>query len=178
MLFDLFLKIWVTPENIMELILEILMIISMCFIFTTWKEKWWKSLIPIYGTYIIFKNTWKKKKWLFVVPIIFNMISTKCMSFIKKHMVINLLDTVETYIETERIMIDIDVTQLVICVVLFLISVLICYVLTRITYLKICNSLCIKSMVLRIGTFLFPQIFLLIDYIYYKNVSPNHIVLD
>lgn len=146
-------------------------IASMCLIFNAWKEKWWKSLIPIYGIYIIYKHTWEKQRWLFLVPVILNVIGARCMSFIKKDIAANIFDTVKTYIETEQLNIDIGTAPLVVGMILFLISTLISFVLTRITYMKICGSLHIKNKVLKIGTFLFPQVFLLLNYIYYKKRS-------
>lgn len=71
--------------------------------------------------------------------------------------------------ETEQIAIDISVEKLLICLVLATISSLIVFVLTRITYMKVCDSLLIGNIWLKIGTFLIPEIFLLVDYFYYKN---------
>ena len=46
-------------ENVWGLIWSIITAVCMCLIFLAWGEKWWKSLVPFYGTYIIYKNTWK-----------------------------------------------------------------------------------------------------------------------
>ena len=70
MLFDLFMKFVLTPENVLGLVFQILTIVSMCLIFHAWKEKWWKSLIPFYGTYLLYQHTWKRWKWLFLVEMI------------------------------------------------------------------------------------------------------------
>ncbi len=165
MLFDLFLKIWATPENMIGLLGNVVMVIGMCLIFRVWKEKWWKCLIPFYGTYIIYKCVWKKRKWLFVVQLFFDMVHTICVSFTKKHIATNIVHTVKTYIKTEQIDIEISLATLLVCLILGFISMFITFLLTRITYLKVCGSLGIKSKLLKIGTFLFPQLFLLTDYI-------------
>ena len=99
MLFDLFLKYVVTPENVLGLIWSTVTTICMCLIFCAWQEKWWKSLIPFYGNYLIYKHTWKKFKWLFLVEIGFDTLAAKSTSFMKKHIVNNVFYTVKTYIK-------------------------------------------------------------------------------
>ena len=171
MLFDLFVKIWLTPENIMGVLGNILMLVGMCLIFHAWKEHWWKSLIPFYGTYVMYKHTWQKGKWLFAVQILFDLLGARCLSVAKKHIATNLLQAIRTYVETEQIDIDISVVRLMICMILFVISMVITFVLTRITYMKICSSLQIENLLLKIGTFFIPQIFLLVDYVYYEKAA-------
>ena len=68
--------------------------------------------------------------------------------------------------ETEKIDIDINIPYLLICAAVLLISMLVVFLLTRITYLKICDSLGIKNLLLKVGTFIVPQIFLIVDYVY------------
>ena len=58
-MFDLIVKLFLTPENIIGIIFNTLNILTFCFIFKELKEKWWKSLIPIYSTYILYKHLWK-----------------------------------------------------------------------------------------------------------------------
>ena len=174
MLFDLFVKFWLTPENILGLLWNIIMIVGMCLIFCAWQEKWWKSLIPFYGTYIVYKHTWQKQKWLFLVQIFFDVLGAKCLSGAKKHLTTNLLYTIRTYIETEQLDVDISVPRLVICIILFLISAVITFILTRVTYMKVCSSLQIENLLLKIGTFFLPQIFLVVDYICYKNADKGN----
>lgn len=142
----------------------------MCLIFHVWNEKWWKSLIPFYGTYLMYKHTWNQKGWIFFIPLSLSIIGTRCMSFIRKDIASNIISSFETYLETEQINVDVDSTQLMIYLVIFLISMPISFLFTRITYLKICNTLHIDNRLLKIGTFFFPQVFLLIDYIYYKKI--------
>lgn len=169
MLLDLFLKLAVTPENIMGLLWNIITIVGMCLIFHAWTEKWWKSLIPFYGTYLIYKHTWNNLKWLFLLQLGFDFMGAKAVSITKKHITSSLFATIKTYMETEQIAIDISVEQLLICLVLATISSLVVFVLTRITYMKVCDSLLIGNIWLKIGTFLLPELFLLVDYFYYKN---------
>lgn len=171
MLFDLFVKFWVTPENIIGLIWNIITVVGMCLIFQVWNEKWWKSLIPFYGTYLIYKHTWKKWKWLFLVQLGADMISAKCMSLTKKHITGNLIDAVRTYIETQQIALDISISRMLIYMVLFFVMMVIAFLFTRITYIKICESLQIKNVLLLLGTFLLPEVFLLVDYVWYIKMS-------
>lgn len=171
MLFDLFVKFYVTPENIIGLIWNIITIVGMCLIFRAWDEKWWKSLIPVYGIYLIYKHTWKEWKWLFLVQIGADMISAKCMSLAKKHITGNVIDAVRTYIETQQIALDISIGRLMIYILLFFITMVIAFLLTRITYIKICESLQIKNVLLILGTFLLPEVFLLVNYVWYIKMS-------
>ena len=168
MIIGLLIRLWATPENVLGLCMDVAAIVAMCFIFTAWKEKWWKSLVPFYGTYIIFKNVWRKRKWLFFVSITLNIVSSRCVAFFRKHLIIDLIDTIKTYIETEQLSVEIDLRQLLICILIYLVSVIISFVITRISYLKICESLQINNVLLKIGTFLFPQVFLFADYVTWR----------
>lgn len=171
MLFELLIKIWVTPENILGLIWNIITIVGMCLIFRAWNEKWWKSLIPFYGIYIMYRHAWKERKWLFVIQLLFEVVSAISAWIMRKHITSNVFHAIKTYIETEQLDIDISVPRLVICITLLLVSMLVTFVMTRITYLKICDSLNIKNTLLKIGTFFIPQIFLIVDYISYTKAS-------
>lgn len=169
MLFDIFVKFWVTPENVLGIVWSIVTIVGMCMVFHAWQEKWWKSLIPFYGTYLIYKNAWKERKWLFFVQMLFDLLSMISSKFMKKHLKNNLFAAIKTYIETETIDIDINVPYLLICVIILLISMFVVFLLARITYWQICDSLGIKSIILKVGTFIVPQVFLIVDYVYVKK---------
>ena len=171
MLFDLFVKYFVTPENILALIWYMLTILCMCMIFHAWNEKWWKSLIPFYGNYLIYKHTWQGLKWLFVVELSFTLISAKCIKFMKKHIVHNLFITITTFLKTKQLDIDVSIPLLLLNLLIFCISAAIVFILKRITYVKICNTLNIDNIVLKIGTFIFPELFLMLDYLYYNKKS-------
>lgn len=171
MLLDLLLKFVITPENILGLLWSIVTTVCMCLIFHAWQEKWWKSLIPFYGKYLLYKNTWKQWKWLFLVEIFSDMAGAKCISFMKKHVMDNALYTVQNYIETEQLDIDIQVEQMICCIALLVISTMIVFVLQRVTYVKICGSLGVHYILLKIGTFIVPEIGLLITYICYRRES-------
>jgi len=178
MLFDLVLKFWATPENIIGLALNIVMIVSMCFVFHAWGEKWWKSIMPLYGTYLLYKHTWKGKKWVFLITLFFNIVNARCLAFARKHIVTNIWHTIKIYIETEKLDIDISMEQLLVCLLAFLVSALISFLLTRITYMKVCGSLNINNVFLKIGTFILPEVFLLVDYIYYTNKISKNVNLE
>ena len=166
MLFDIFVKMWITPENILGIAWNVVTIVGMCLIFHAWQEQWWKSLIPFYGTYLIYKNAWKEYKWLFFIQMLFDLISMISSKFMKKHLTNNLFEAIKTYMETETIDIDISVPYLLICAVVLMISMLVVFLLTRITYLKVCDSLGIRNGFLKMGTFIVPPIFLIVDYVY------------
>ncbi len=169
MISDLLMKFLVTPENVLGLIWSTVTIVCMCLVFHAWQEKWWKSLIPFYGTYLIYKNTWKQWKWLFLVEIMFNTIGAKCMSFSKKYVVQNVIHTMQSYIETKQLDIQVQTEQLIICIVLFIISTVIVFVLKRVTYVKVCSSLGMHHLLLKIGTFILPEIGLLLTYICFRR---------
>ena len=164
MLFDLLVRFILTPENVWGFIWSIVTTVCMCLIFRTWQEKWWKSLIPFYGTYLIYKNTWKQLKWLFLVELLFSLLFTKCGSYIKKQVTYNLFYLSKTFMETGKLDVDVSIEELLAYMVLLLISVLVVTILKRVTYVKICSSLSIHNSFLKIGTFLFPEIFLIIDH--------------
>ena len=84
----------------------------------------------------------------------------------RKHLTNNLFATIKTYMETGTIDIDISVPYLLICVLVLLLSMFVVFFLTRITYVKICDSLGIQSLLLKVGTFIVPQVFLIVDYVY------------
>lgn len=169
MLWNLILDAIITPENVIRFILNILMLVAMCLIFKAWNEKWWKSLIPFYGTYIIYKHTWKKRKLFFVIQLVLELINKRSLSVMRKHIIINIIDTVGEFIETQNVEIDISVSTLLICIILFLISALVLFILTRITYLRVCDSLNINNTLIKVGTFLIPELFLGISYTYWKR---------
>ncbi len=169
MLFDIFVKLYVTPENIFALLWTVVTIVGMCLIFHAWEERWWKSLIPFYGTYLMYRHAWKKYKWLFFVQTAFDITGMLGSSFMRKHITSNLFDAIKTYIQTESIDIDISISYLLGCAAVLLLSMIVVFLLTRITYVKICESLGIQSVLLKIGTFFLPQIFLVIDYVYVKK---------
>ena len=108
---------------------------------------------------------------MFLVEIMFNTLGAKCMSFAKRHVTQNVIHTIKSYIETKQLDIQVQTEQLVICIVLFLISAVIVFVLKRVTYVKVCSSLGMNYLLLKVGTFILPEIGLLLTYIcfYRKN---------
>ncbi len=50
-------------------ILGIISLIATCILFVKAGEGWWKAIIPIYGTYILFKITWSSG-WYFLLLLI------------------------------------------------------------------------------------------------------------
>lgn len=169
MLSEIIKKIVLNPHIIWNLIWSLTFVVSMCLIFHAWEEKWWKSLIPIYGTYLVYKNAWKNYRWMFLIELVFSIMSANCGSFMKKQITHNIFFAIKTLIETKKVDLDINVGMFFICIILLIISSLIVIILKRVTYIKICATLSISNVFLLIGTFLFPKLFLLIDYIVYAK---------
>ena len=172
MLFDLIVKIFLTPENIIGIILNILGIISLCFIFKELNEKWWKSLIPIYNTYILYKNFWKHHCF-FILEILFTFINTRCLCLIKKHLIDGIFYTIKYAINNKEFDSNINLIFLIIISLIFLISFFIIFIMKRITYLKICNKFN-SNLLIKIGTIIIPDIFLLISVFIYKRKNNIH----
>ena len=171
MLLDIFLNIWATPENIISLILRIALTAGLCLIFAAWGEKWWKSLIPFYGTYLLYRHTWVRGRWLFILQILLDMAGAWCAHTLSRSLVGGLLETIQFYARTGEFAVDISVRQLLLWLMVWAVCAFCVFLLTRITYLKICGSLGLESGVLKVGTFLFPQMFLLIDYVCWRKKS-------
>ena len=179
MLFDIFVKLCITPENVLGILWNLITIVGMCLIFHAWQEKWWKSLIPFYGTYLLYKHAWEKRKWLFFVQMLFDLVSFVSARVMRKHVTSNLFTAIKNYLETDTIDIDISIPCLLICTGLLLVSMVAVFLLTRITYLKVCDSLDIKNGFLKVGTFFVPQIFLIVDYVYaIKKLGVNELKND
>ena len=141
----------------------------MCLIFTLWQEAWWKSLIPVYGTYIIYKHTWNRHKWLFVLQLVCSMVQAKSISYMRKYFVMDAYHTILDYVDNGQWNVDISVETLVLCLVCAAVSSLVFFLLTRITYAKICSSLQVHNVLLMVGTFVLPEVFLLILYWYVRK---------
>lgn len=169
MILDLLTKIFITPENIIGLLLNITGIVGMCLIFTLFNEKWWKSIVPFYGTFVLYKHTWKRYSGAFATQTLFALLEICSMSFFKKHITRNLFYAVKSYIETEQWDLDISIPKLLIASALFILSTFIVWIFGLITYVKICNKLNVKNVLLIIGVLFFPDIFLIITYLYYKR---------
>lgn len=169
MILDFLMKLFITPENIIGVLLNILGIIGICLIFTLWNEKWWKSLIPIYGTFILYKHTWKSYNSAFIIQTIFILMKIVSLSFFRKHITRNLFYAIQNYIETEQWDIDISITKLIIAISIYLLGTFVVWIFSLITYVKLCNQLNVKNVLLIIGILIFPDLFLLITYFYYKR---------
>lgn len=87
----------------------------------------------------------------------------------RKHIITNVIDAAGDFIDTGKVDIELSVSTLIICIILFLLSALVLFILTRITYLRICDSLNVNNALIKVGTFLIPEIFLTITYISYKR---------
>lgn len=169
MIADLILKYILTPERLFGLVWDILPVVAMCLIFTAWKEKWWKCLIPFYGTYIIYKQAWQKKKWLFFVKLLFDFAGARSVSYVRKHLTSNIWHTIKTYLETQQIAIEISPEVLITCLVISTVTSVVVFILTRVTYIKVCESLKLPAWWLKVGAFILPEIFLLVAYVWWRK---------
>lgn len=178
MLLDLFSRIYLTPENITGAILSILGIIGLCCVFHMWNEKWWKSLIPFYGTFILYKHTWKRYKTIFVVQTLLDLIRIRSHSIIKDNIKTNIFSIIKNCIETGEVdLAEIQFTELIIyiliCDIIMIIIRIIQFVLKIITYLRIYNTFNIRNTLIKIGIVVFPDLFLLIAYLYKRAEVPK-----
>ncbi|MBQ4282596.1 MAG: hypothetical protein IJB96_01555 [Lachnospira sp.] len=169
MLLDLLLKYILTPERIFGVVWDIMPLIGMCLIFTAWKEKWWKCLMPLYGTYAIYKHTWQKKKTMFLLKLVLDAAGAVSAWYARKHVTNNVFRALFNYMESGEWVLGINIEQVIWCVVIAVITGLLVFVLTRITYMKVCNSLGLKSVWLKVGTLLLPEVFLIVDYVFYRR---------
>lgn len=170
---ELLIKIFLTPENIFGLIFNILGIISFCFIFREWEEKWWKSLVPIYNTYIIYKYLWKRK-WFCLLQFLFSIINIRCIVILKKEILVESINSILNYIKNDIFNINFNFNLLFICIIFFTLSYIVIFTMKRISYFKLCKQY--KSpLFLKIGTFIFPDIFLIISYIFYKKKGVSYV---
>ena len=116
----------------------------------------------------IFLNIWATPENI-AGQILLDMAGAWCGHAIGRSLVGGLLETIRLYVRTGEFAVDISVGQLVLWLMVWAVCVFCAFLLTRITYLKICGSLRLESGVLKVGTFLFPQIFLLIDYMCWRK---------
>ncbi len=175
MLLDLLVRYILTPERILGLVWDILPIIGMCLVFSAWKEEWWKCLTPLYGTYIIYKHTWKKSVTMFLVKMFLDATGTVSMAYARKHVTKNLISAVMELAKNGNLQLGIDVEKVIWCVVIAAVAGLVAWILTRVTYTKVCDSLGINSTGLKIGTFLLPEIFLIVNYMCYKKQEKREV---
>ena len=164
-------KIILTPENIIGIILNIIALIDMCFIFTLFKEKWWKSLIPFYNIYILYKHTWNNK-YICFIEIISLLLNSKFLSFIRKDIFISIYECIKALIEQESFYLDLNYGKIFIFLIFYIITYLIVFIFKRITYWKLCSKMQL-NIFLKILTFIVPDICLLIDYFVYKGGIKN-----
>lgn len=168
-MFDFLVKLFITPENVVGVILKLTDIIGMCLIFTIFNIKWYKALIPFYDKYLIYNEVFKHKWICFIFNIIFTGIHTRCLILFKKHLFQNLI----TFIKMKDIStINIDLWYLIILIVIEIVSFIILFIFERICNYRIVKRLNI-NIFFQIGTFLCPNIFLFIDAIWYKSHNLN-----
>lgn len=164
-MFDFLIKVFITPENVAGVILRLCDVIGMCFIFSIFQIKWYKSLIPFYDKYLIYGKVFQHKWLCFISNLIFMFLNMRCLILVKRHLFMNVISFLRT---REFSSIEIDVTYLIILLVLEIISVLVLFVFER-----VCNYRIVKRLQLgtffQVGTFICPGVFLLVDAIFYRR---------
>ena len=136
---ELFVKIFLSPEDILGMMIDMLTIISMCLVFSELKEKWWKSLIPIYSTYFTYKLVWKHK-WFCLLEYSFILLQSKSLSVIRKEIVGNIFDVLIALFKQEELFFDINIGLILICFVGIIIFSIATFIMKRITYYKIAKT--------------------------------------
>ncbi len=169
MTWELLLRYIFSPERIVGIVWDFLPLIAMCFIFHAWNEKWWKCLIPVYGNYISYKHTWRYPFIVLSVKILFDILQSYSIRFIRKHIVGNVLQAIVEFIKTGEIQFTIDMEQILFYLILGLICGFITFIIARCTYAKVCKSLEFNNGWLMVGTFIIPEIFLLVDYVCWRK---------
>lgn len=158
-------KIFVTPENIVGIILKFIEVIGMCFIFRCLELKWWKSLIPFYDEFTLYQKVFKHKYITFISNTLFLLLQFKCVSLFRKYILGNIFTLIKTRDFSE---LEIDAIYLIVLVLIYCIAFLICFIFQRIANIKALQILRLPA-VFQIFTFLIPDIFLFIDAIYYLH---------
>lgn len=156
-------KVFVTPENIVGIILKLTEVIGMGFIFYCLELKWWKSLIPFYDEFTLYQKIFKHKYITFISNTLCLLLQLRCISLFKKHIFGNIFTLIKTRDFSE---LEINAIYLIILFVIWCFTFFICFVFQRIANFKTLKLLNMPS-VFQIMTFLIPDIFLFIDAIYY-----------
>lgn len=168
MLWNLFIRFYFTPENIIGIIIDLSLSAGLCLMFYELGEKWWKSLIPIYGTYLLYKNVYEKAKWLFMIQIIFELVQGRMRSIIRKHVVGSLFYSIKNYFQTRHFDADIDIPLMLTCVIILGICMFIVFIMTRITYWKLCSKLNL-SIAFKVCSLVIPGLIFIAAYIYIEE---------
>lgn len=164
-MFQFLAKIFLTPENIIGIILKLIEIIGMCFIFVCLNLKWWKSLIPFYDNFILYTKVFKHKWMMFFFNILSLLIQFRCVSLFKKHILGNVWNIIKTKNFDN---LDIDIIYLILLIVIWIFTYLVCFIFEKITNYRILKLLELPFL-FQVITFIIPDIFLLIDAIYYLH---------
>ena len=147
----------ITPENIINIILSIISIISICLVFDFFNEKWWKGLIPFYGDFVFYKICYNTG-FMIIIEVILNLINVISFSKIRNHLIFNIIDIIKGNFIIEQI----DSKLLIICLIIYFITLFFISIYKRITYLILSKKLGV-DIFMQILTFVFPDLFLFID---------------
>lgn len=137
---DFLLKIFLSPENILGIVFNLLNIAAICVVFHEVGEKWWKSLIPIYSTYLLYRNFWKHK-WFCLLEFALILINSRCTAIVRKTIIVDVFEFFVTLIEKQTLEMDVNIPLLILCILGSILSAFAVFVMKRITYYKIGKKL-------------------------------------
>lgn len=166
-MFDILIRLYCTPENVIGLLCDILLLVDMYLIFCAWGEKGWKSLVPVYNKYILYKHTWNGKCF-FIVEVLSGVITAKCLSTMRKHLMTNLFHSILVLLQEQKLETDLDLPMLLICLGVYGIGSLIVFVMRRITYYKITAKFNMPAWI-KFGVLILPEIFLFVSVMAYRK---------
>ena len=138
-MFELFLKIFASPEDIIGIIFEVLHIVTICFLCIEFKEFWWKAFIPFYNVYLLYKHSWKYK-WFFIFEYLFLILQAKSFKLIKGEVILNILDLAKDIFGKRELEINFNLELVLICLFLTFIFGFLVFLIRRITYIKIAKK--------------------------------------
>lgn len=166
---DFLIRLYCTPENVIGLLLDILLMVDMYLIFKALGEKGWKSLVPVYNKFLLYKHTWNWK-WFFLFEVLAGLITAKCLSTMRKHIVSNIFHTIGILLQEQKLEMDIDISMLFICLGVYAICSVFLFIMRRITYYKIAAKFQMATWI-KVGALILPEIFLLVSVIKYRKAQ-------
>lgn len=137
---DFLLKIFLSPENILGIVLNLLNLVAICVVFSEVGVSWWKALIPIYSTYVSYQSFWKHK-WFCLLEFAFLLIDSRCAAIIRKNIIVDVFEFFATLIEKQTLEVDVNIPLLILCILGSILAAIAIFVMKRMTYYKIGQKL-------------------------------------
>lgn len=137
---DLLLDIFLSPENILGMLVNLLNLVAICVVFSEVGVSWWKALIPFYSTYLLYRNFWKYR-WFCLLEFAFLLIDSRCTAIIRKNIIVDVIEFFRTLIENQTLEMDVNIPLLILCIVGSMLASFAVFVMKRMTYYKIGKKL-------------------------------------